>query len=56
MIKNSVKLGTITSIFLRAYRLSDPEFIDQEIAFITKVFSKLPLRPIIASVNSVTYS
>ena len=37
---NSVKLGAITPIFLRAYRLCDPEFIDQEIAFITKVFSK----------------
>ena len=38
---NNVKLGAITSIFLRAYRLCDPEFIDQEIAFITKVFSQL---------------
>ena len=38
---NSVKLGAITSIFLRAYRLCNPEFIGQEISFITKVFSKL---------------
>ena len=36
----SVKLGAITFIFLRVYRLCDPEFIDQEISFITKVFSK----------------
>ena len=37
---DSAKLGAITSIFLRAYRLCGPEFIDQEIAFLTKVFSK----------------
>ena len=38
---NSVKLGAITSIFLRAYRLCDPEFIDQEIVFISIESSKL---------------
>ena len=38
---NCVKLGAITSIFLRAYSLCYSEFIDQEISFITKIFSKL---------------
>ena len=36
-----VKLGAINSIFLRAYKICDREFLDEEICFITQVFKQL---------------
>ena len=38
---DSVKKSTISSQFLRAYRICDPSFIDQEIDFIFSVFDNL---------------
>ena len=38
---NSVKRSTISSQFLRAYRICNPIFIDQEIEFIFSVFGNL---------------
>lgn len=37
----SIKTGAISSIFLRAYRISDPEFLDEELQFITQTFENL---------------
>ena len=36
-----VKMGTITNIFLRAYSICSPEFLNDEIDFIYKVFNNL---------------
>ena len=38
---DNVKLGAINSIFLRAYKICDREFLDEEISFITQVFKQL---------------
>ncbi|XP_069186448.1 uncharacterized protein [Procambarus clarkii] len=37
----SVKKSVLVSLFLRALRISDPQFLDSEIAFIYKSFSRL---------------
>ena len=38
---NSTKIGTMTNIFLRAYQICSPEFLDDEIDYIMKVFKSL---------------
>ena len=38
---NQIKLGTITNIFLRAYAICCPEFLQDEILFIKNVFNSL---------------
>jgi hypothetical protein len=38
---DNIKIGAISNIFLRAYRLSDCEYIDEEIDFITGTFLEL---------------
>ena len=36
-----VKLGTMVGMFLRSYRICSPEFIDEEIQYLTNVFNSL---------------
>ena len=38
---NSTKIGTITNIFLRAYNICSPEFLNSEIDYIFEVFRSL---------------
>jgi hypothetical protein len=37
----TVKIGVIAGMFLRAYRICSPEFLDEEIKYIREVFNKL---------------
>ena len=37
----SVKLGAINSIFIRVYKICDPQFLEEEIEFIFNTFLKL---------------
>ena len=43
---NSTKIGTMTNIFLRAYQICSPEFLNDEINYINEVFKSLAFNEI----------